>query len=128
MPKSPKSPKTKQPTHDEIAHRAHQLWKERGGHHGNDQEHWLDAEQQLKARLALEADENHGHTPDPHEHSANGNSNGQAEQPSPEPHKEEVRAEQQKQAARAPQVPHHTGPAPKPPVSGKPIYPKAHSS
>ena len=129
MPKS----KKKQPSHDEISHRATQLWKERGSPAGQDREIWLDAESQLQAAIKLEADKNHGHAPDTHVHAGNnghGKTKAAAESapPSPEPDKTHARADQQKQAARAPQVPQHTGPAPKPPVSGKPIYPKPHSS
>ena len=36
-----------QPTQDEIALRAHQLWLESGCLHGNDVANWLTAEQQL---------------------------------------------------------------------------------
>ncbi|MDB6166399.1 MAG: hypothetical protein JWQ83_1539 [Lacunisphaera sp.] len=136
MPKS-----TKKPSHDEIALRAHQLWKERGSQHGQHEDHWLDAERQLTAAQALEADENHGHTPDSHVHHGTNTVAGLAEagsapgsatpatiSPSPEPDKVHAQADQQKQTARAPQVPHHTGPARKPPESGKPIYPKPRSS
>lgn len=37
------------PTHQEIAARAHQLWQQRGGHHGSHAHDWLQAEEQLKA-------------------------------------------------------------------------------
>lgn len=115
----------KQPTHEEIASRAYRLWKDRGAHHGNDQELWLEAEGQLNAAAALEADENHGHSPPVH---AN---------PEPKAHvvhsptrvdAKQQKAEQQKQAARAPQVPNHGAPPAEPVVSGKPIFPVPRSN
>ena len=122
----------KQPTHDEIALRAHQLWKDRGSHHGEDVGLWFEAERQLNAAAALAADENHGHAPDMHVHAAN---NGQArpadqaEHSSPESNKARAQSDQHKvtpPARRRSRI--STGPAPKPPVSGKPIFPKPHSS
>lgn len=38
--------------HDQIAKRAHELWVKQGCRHGQDQEHWFEAERQLKAELA----------------------------------------------------------------------------
>lgn len=38
-----------QPTHDEIAARAHLLFERDGHQHGRDEEHWLEAERQLIA-------------------------------------------------------------------------------
>ena len=40
------------PTHEEIARRAYEIFEERGRPHGRDQEHWLEAEAQLKAPKA----------------------------------------------------------------------------
>lgn len=37
-----------QPTHDEIAAKAHSLWKDRGCPEGIDNEIWLEAERQLR--------------------------------------------------------------------------------
>ena len=37
-----------QPTHDEIAIKAHSLWKDRGCPEGIDNEIWLEAERQLR--------------------------------------------------------------------------------
>jgi hypothetical protein len=39
-------------TQDQIARRAHELWVKQGCIHGQDQEHWFEAERQLKAELA----------------------------------------------------------------------------
>jgi len=39
-------------THEQIARRAHEIWVKQGCRHGQDQEHWLEAERQLKAELA----------------------------------------------------------------------------
>jgi hypothetical protein len=115
----------KQPTHEEISLRAYQLWKERGAEHGNDQELWFEAERQLQAAAAFEADENQGHAPP-----ADGNPEPKAQvahSPSVVDAKQQ-QIEQQKKAARAPMVPTHAAPAAKPPVSRKPIYPVQHSS
>ena len=38
-----------EPSHEEIALRAYQLWEERGKPHGSDEEDWYLAEQQLQA-------------------------------------------------------------------------------
>lgn len=43
-----------EPTHEEIARRAYQLYEERGGVHGQDQEDWFLAERELR-ELALRA-------------------------------------------------------------------------
>ena len=37
------------PSHEEIALRAYELWEERGGVHGSDEEDWHLAERQLQA-------------------------------------------------------------------------------
>jgi hypothetical protein len=61
MPKAPKNPATRKtparairavprtakPSHDLIAKRAYELFLERGGEHGHDEEDWLTAERQL---------------------------------------------------------------------------------
>jgi hypothetical protein len=39
-------------THDQIARRAHEIWVKQGCIHGQDQDHWFEAERQLKAELA----------------------------------------------------------------------------
>ncbi len=43
-------PVAAQPTHAEIAKRAHEIYEARGGSHGSDLEDWLQAERELKAR------------------------------------------------------------------------------
>jgi hypothetical protein len=42
----------REPTHDEIARRAYQLYESRGGGHGRDLDDWFHAERELR-RLAL---------------------------------------------------------------------------
>ena len=37
---------------EQIARRAHEIWVKRGCHHGQDQQHWLEAERQLRAEMA----------------------------------------------------------------------------
>lgn len=39
-------------THEQIARRAHEIWVKQGCRHGQDQQHWLEAERQLRAELA----------------------------------------------------------------------------
>jgi len=39
-------------THDQIARRAHEIWVKQGCKHGQDKDHWFEAERQLKAELA----------------------------------------------------------------------------
>ena len=36
------------PTHEQIARRAYELFLARGGHHGHHQDDWLQAERELK--------------------------------------------------------------------------------
>jgi Protein of unknown function (DUF2934) len=43
---------SREPTQEDIARRAHQLYKERGGEHGRDWEDWFQAERELR-HLAL---------------------------------------------------------------------------
>ena len=40
-----------QPTHEDIARRAYQLYEERGGEHGRDQDDWFQAERELQQFL-----------------------------------------------------------------------------
>lgn len=115
------------PTQEDIAQQAHQLWRERGHPVNQDTEIWLEAERQLSgnspraghrsfatpverapAELAAESVVEHHITP-------------------AVPEQEAIQAALQKTDARAPQVPHHTGPKGKPPETGKPVWPKAHS-
>ncbi len=46
--KPAKASERREPTHEQIAVRAEQLWRERGGHHGSHNQDWLQAEQELK--------------------------------------------------------------------------------
>ena len=39
-------------TQEQIAQRAHEIWVKQGCNHGQDREHWFEAERQLKAELA----------------------------------------------------------------------------
>ena len=113
------------PTHDEIALRAHHLWKDHGAHHGNDQELWFEAERELTAAAANAADANHGHAAPVH---ANSEPVAHGEHRATEPTASQVQASRKKQNARTPQVPHHTGPAITPTAAGRPIFPKQHTS
>jgi hypothetical protein len=116
-----------QPTHDEIAVKAHSLWKDRGCPEGIDNEIWLEAEKQLRgdqppgresrdtftrrasAEAAAESRDDFHLSPAATEQQA-------------------IRAALQKQDARAPQTPHHTGPKGKPVPPGKPLYDRPHSA
>jgi hypothetical protein len=108
------------PTHDAIARHAYEIWQNRGCPDGCDTEIWFEAERQLRGdgqaaltervagEMAAESMVEFQITP-------------------AVPQQEAIQAALQKQDARAPQVPHHTGPKGKPPVTGKPVWPKAHS-
>jgi hypothetical protein len=39
-------------SHEQIAQRAHEIWVKQGCRPGEDQQHWFEAERQLKAELA----------------------------------------------------------------------------
>jgi hypothetical protein len=41
---------TASPDHDRIAHRAHELWRQRGGRQGFAERDWFDAEEELRAK------------------------------------------------------------------------------
>jgi len=115
------------PTHEEIALKAYSIWQERGSIHGTDTEIWLEAERSLSEQ-----------TSEPTTKAAAVTERIKAEASTPTtikapatatlPDKQAATAEMQKAAARAPQVPHHTGPAAKPAPPGKPIWDKAHSA
>ena len=40
------------PTHEQIAKRAQEIWKQRGRPHGQDKEHWFEAEEQLRQEMS----------------------------------------------------------------------------
>jgi hypothetical protein len=148
--------KTNSPTEQEIAHRARALWQERGQPTGQDTQIWLEAERQLSAPTAADntpsPTEGRGNgktqdskTPaDPQPADlkpkpATGDterlrgemaSESEVEyQMSPAPSDDEaIKAALQKRDARAPQKPVKTAPQAKPPETGKPVWPKPHSS
>jgi hypothetical protein len=43
-----------EPTHEDIALRAYQLFEERGGEHGDDLKDWLQAERELRDRAVVD--------------------------------------------------------------------------
>lgn len=45
--------KQSEPTRDQIAKRAYEIWLARGCEHGHDLDHWIEAERQLRKRSAL---------------------------------------------------------------------------
>jgi hypothetical protein len=97
------------PNHDEIARHARKLWHDRGCPADRDTEIWLEAERELNERAAAESETAYHLSP------------AQTEQKS-------IQAATQKDDARAPQVPHHTGPKAKPAETGKPLWTRPHSS
>lgn len=126
-----------QPTHDEIAVRAHQIWELRGSIHGIDTQTWLEAERELHARAqeaAPKAAAEHHHpkqkAADTQEPKAGASTPTTIKAPATPtiPTKELAVAEVQKAEARAPQVPHHTAPTAKPAPPGKPIWDRPHSA
>jgi len=147
--------KTNSPTEQEIAHRAREIWHTRGKPTGQDTQIWLEAEQQLRTPVAANnapsATEGRGNgktqdskTPaDPKSKDLKPGAAGQTErlrgemasesevefQITPAPADDvAIKAALQKREARAPQVPHTTAPHAKPPETGKPVWPKPHSS
>ena len=110
------------PTHDEISLEAQKLWQNRGCPAGCDNEFWLEAERKLMeapaantfvARTSAEAASE--------SEVENLLSPAESEQMS-------IQAAVQKENARAPQVPRHTGPKTKPAETGKPLWNRPHSS
>ena len=55
-----------QPTHEEIAQHAFQLWTQAGHPEGCDQQHWLQAEAELRSRIGT-----HTHIPRQSSHESN---------------------------------------------------------
>ena len=110
------------PTHDEIARQAQEFWQDRGCPTGCDQAIWLEAEQALTNGLPATV------------FSARAVAETAAESQvefhvSPAlPEQEAIQIALQKQSARAPQEPHHTGPKAKPPETGKPLWTRPHGS
>ena len=115
------------PTHEDIAQKAYSLWQERGGLHGTDTEIWLEAER-LLSEQSSEATTKTQEGTDRIKAEASTPTTIKAPATPTIPTKEVAVAEVQKAEARAPQVPHHTGPTAKPAPPGKPIWDKPHSS
>jgi len=110
------------PTHEEIARQAQEFWQDRGCPTGCDTAIWLEAEQALTNGLpaALFSERAVAETA--------AESLVEFHVSPALPEQEAIQTALQKQAARAPQVPHHTGPKVKPPETGKPVWSKPHSS
>ncbi|HEX9052443.1 MAG TPA: DUF2934 domain-containing protein [Anaeromyxobacter sp.] len=51
--KAPVASAPRPPPADAVASRAYELWRQSGCTHGNDQAHWFQAEQELRARPPL---------------------------------------------------------------------------
>lgn len=116
--------KTNPPTEQEIARRARDIWDKRGQPAGQDTPIWLEAERQLSAPAQPA-------TPTQTER-LRGEMASESEvefQITPAvPDDEAIKAALQKRGARAPKVPHANAPQAKPPETGKPLWPKPHSS
>jgi hypothetical protein len=110
------------PTHDEITQEAQQLWQNYGCPAGRDTEIWLNAERKLNGDPAADTFVARASAEAASESEVeNLLSPAQSEQMS-------IQAAMQKEDARAPQVPHHTGPKTKPAATGKPLWTRPHSS
>ena len=116
------------PTHEEISQKAYALWQERGSLHGSDTEIWLEAERALREQQTQEATPKAQEVTERVKAEASTPTTIKAPATPTIPTKEVAVAEVQKAEARAPQVPHHTGPTAKPAPPGKPIWDKPHSS
>jgi len=110
------------PTHDEIAQEAQQLWQQRGCPAGHDTEIWLKAERKLKGDS------------EPNTFTVRASAEAASESEienllaPAETEQKSIQAAMQKEDARAPQVPRHTGPKNKPTETGKPLWTRPHSS
>ena len=143
------------PIEEQIAERARQIWSHRGQPAGQDTPIWLEAERQLSEPPAVKntptATEARGNSQtqegqssaDPKAADLKPSAPAQTErlrgemasesevefQITPAPTDDEaIKAALQKSDARAPIVPHHNAPQAKPPETGKPLWPKPHSS
>ncbi len=110
------------PTHGQILLEAQKLWQNWGYPTGRDTEIWLEAERTLSEEAA------------PNTFAAHANAEAASESKvenllsSAELEQMSIQAAMQKENARAPQVPHHTGPKSKTAETGKPLWNQRHSS
>lgn len=110
------------PNHDEISLQAQQLWRDRGCPAGRDTEIWFEAERNLRDGpaadiFAARARAETAAASEVEYHRSPAQSKPQS-----------IEAAMQRDGARARQIPHHTGPKPKPIESGKPLWSRPHSS
>ncbi len=112
------------PTHEDISAKAYQLWESRGRPEGVADETWIEAERLLNDSGA---DLDAGNAEQPAAPKPSTPIAAHAIAPTPVEQKAII-AEVQKQQARAPQVPHHTGPKAQPAPPGKPVWSKAHGA
>jgi hypothetical protein len=143
------------PTELQIADRARDIWNQRGQPAGQDTHIWLEAELQLTKPVAAEnspsatagrgngQSQASGNPADPKAADLKPEATAQNErlrgemasesevefQITPAPADDvAIKAALQKRKARAPRVPHTSAPHVKPPETGKPVWPKPHSS
>jgi hypothetical protein len=116
------------PTHNEISVHARHLWHDRGCPTGRDTAIWLEAEHQLSASRSSD--------PEPKTDTfaaraqnvtASDNLIGY-QLPPAATEQTAIQTVLQKNDARAPQAPRRTAPKLKPSATGKPVWPKPHSS
>jgi hypothetical protein len=110
------------PTHEDISLKAYHLWEARGRPEGAADDTWIEAERLLNDDAAEHENAEKLPSPQPAASVA-----AHAIAPTPVEQKAIV-AEVQKQQARTPQVPHHTGPKAQPAPPGKPVWKQAHSA
>jgi hypothetical protein len=131
-------------THDEVAQRAREIWQDLGRPAGRDAEIWLEAEQQLAARstnppAGVETDAREDSRPTEQSQPGSASADrGEGEVPSGNavdrpaapvsPEGETLKAAKQKKEGRAPKVPGKKAPKATPSATGKPLWPKPHSS
>lgn len=108
----------KTPTHEAVAHCAHQLWQDSGCVEGRDLDYWIEAEQILIADASAK-------TTVPVQH--RGSASGQIPGESPADHSRNDAAAAQKHEARAAKVPHKSAPHATVPETGKPLWSQPHS-
>ena len=134
--------KNTSPTHEEITHRAQEIWQQSGSPFGRDTEIWLEAERQLSAgsedaqakSTTREAprvtSESKGAVKFADKIKSETTVETRVEHPlSPAiPDEAAVRAALQRKEARAPKVPTKIAPKEQPPETGKPLWDRPHSS
>jgi hypothetical protein len=135
--------KTNSPTHEEIAHRAQEIWQKSGNPGGRDTEIWLEAERQLAKSGQEDSNPNSTTQESARTTSESKGAVKLADRIKSEtaaevivehhispaiPDEAAVNAALQKKEARAPKLPTKIAPKAAPAETGKPLWDRPHSS